>query len=378
MYIIGSAQTKFGNLEQGLDELIYEAIQGALENANVEIEDIGAFVISNNLASYTDSQCHLTAIIPSLTGTDGKPIFNCEGACGAGGVAFAKGVNLLKTYDPIMVIGAEKMSKQSTSDMLYFVATDSDRALEQREGLIFPAAGALVADLYMRRYNISSKDLALVSLKNHENGMLNPYAHFFGKEVTLEMIENSPVLCLPLRLFDCSANSDGGVAVIISNRARSKKDVKISASVTASYDLSTFGPSDPIDFKHITKIVQKAYKAAKCEPNELDIVEIHDGFSIMEVIVSEYIGLFERGKSKYAIKEGATKRDGKIPINTTGGLKACGHPLGATGLRQIHDLKRQIQGKAQDNQVERANKALAFNFGSIFKSIAVTILDSHV
>lgn len=377
MYIVGSHQTKFGISEKRLDELTHETIQGALDDAKLRVEDITAFVVSNNLAAFTEKQCHLSATIPSLTGVDNTVVFNCEAACGAGGVAFTKAVNLLGTYDPIMIIGAEKMSEYSTSDMLYFVGTDSDRQLEQREGLIFPAAGALVASQYMKRHDITLKDLALISLKNHDNGKINPYAHFYGKEVTLKMIEDSPVLCSPLRLFDCSANSDGAVAIIISKKNRTIKDIKIKASCTSSFDLATFGPKDPIDFTQITQVANQAFKQSSKTPRDIDLCEIHDGFSIMEIIVSEYIGIFEKGKSKHAIQNGETARDGKYPINTTGGLKACGHPLGASGLRQIHDIRRQLLGQAGKNQVGNAHTGLAFNFGSIFKSIAVTILESQ-
>jgi len=378
MYIIGSSQTKFGNSEAGFDEIMYEVIEGSLSDAHIEPHDIEAFILSNNLNYYTENQSHSSAIIPSLLGINNATVFSSEAACGAAGVAFTKACNLLSSYDPIMIVGVEKMSNHSTSDMLYFVGTDSDRELEQREGLIFPAAGALIADLYMKKYKITLKDLALISLKNHDNGKLNPYAQFYGKEVTLQMIEESPVICSPLRLFDCSANSDGAVAVIISNKYRRKSDIKIKATYATSFDLATFGKENPIDFSSITYVAKQLFKKAGLKPKDIDIAEIHDGFSIMEMIISEYIGFFEIGKSKYSVRNGETTRKGKFPINTTGGLKACGHPLGASGLRQIHDLKRQIQGKAGANQVENVNKAFAFNFGSIFKSISATILEKNV
>ncbi len=377
MYINGSFQTKFGISEKDFDELAFEAIEGSLKNGRYEAKDMKAFVLSNNLNYFTESQSHTAAIIPSLTGID-APVFNNEAACGAAGVAFTKACKMLKHYDPIMIIGVEKMSAPSTNDMLYYIATDSDRELEQREGLIFPAAGALVASMYMKRHNIKLSDLSLISLKNHGNGKINPYAHFYDKEVTLEMIEASPVICSPLRLFDCSANSDGAVAIIISKNKKNNNDVRIKSTHAMSFDLATFGPADPIDFTSITVVSKKVFKDAGCEPKDIDLAEIHDGFSIMEVIVPEYAGFYEIGKSKLAIRKGENERDGKLPINTTGGLKACGHPLGASGLRQIHDLKRQIQGKAGDNQVKKANKAFAFNFGSIFKSISATILEKDV
>jgi len=377
MYINGSYQTKFGVSDKDFDELAYEAIEGCLNDAGYEAKDMEAFVLSNNLNYFTESQSHTAAIIPSLTGID-APVFNNEAACGAAGVAFTKACKLLDKFDPIMIIGVEKMSAPSTSDMLYFVATDSDRELEQREGLIFPAAGALVADMYMKRHNIHISDLSLISLKNHENGKINPYAHFYGKEVTLDMINESPVICSPLRLFDCSANSDGAAAIIISSKRKKRDDVRIKATHAMSFDLATFGPKDPIDFTSITKVSKKVFKEAGCKPEDIDLAEIHDGFSIMEIIVPEYAGFYEVGRSKYAIRKGENKRDGKLPINTTGGLKACGHPLGASGLRQIHDLRRQLIGKAGENQIGNIQKAFAFNFGSIFKSISATILEKDV
>lgn len=378
MYILGSAQTKFGITERSLDQLIYESISNALEDAKISIDQIDAFVLSNNLAAMSEKQAHLPAALLSITGLNRAVVYNTEAACGSGGVSITKAYDLLAQYDTIMVIGAEKMSDFSTSEMLYYVAADSDRELEQREGLIFPAAGALVASMYMKRHKITANDLALISFKNHKNGKVNPYAHFYGKEVDLEMIENSPVLCSPLRLFDCSANSDGAVALILSNEDRKKSKVRIKASKASSFDLATFGVEDPIDFKGITELTNAALEAAGFSIEDIDIFEVHDGFSIMEMIVPEFMGLFELGKAKEAVRKGETEREGKYPINTTGGLKACGHPLGATGLRQIHDLKRQLEGKAEENQVKSAKRALAFNFGSIFKSIAVTILETTI
>ena len=375
MYIIGSAQTKFGINEDGLPDLMYEAVEKALEDSNLDLNQIKAFVVSNNLSYYTDRQSHISALLASIIGKDESLIFNNESACGSGGAALNKAISMLEKYDPILVLGVEKMSEHTSFNMLNYVATDSDRELEQKQGLIFPAAGALLADMYMRKYKITMDDLNLIAKKNHDNGCLNPYAQFYNKKVDMDKIKASPELCSPLRLFDFSPNSDGAAAVVISKKKK-KNSVKIKSSKYSVSDIITFNKRNVFDFSQVSNLSQKALKESELNFQDIDIFELHDGFTIIELIAMESIGLFKPGKAKYAVRNGETQRQAKYPINTTGGLKACGHPLGASGIRQIHDLRRQLLGRAEKNQINKAKTGFALNFGAIFKSVSIHILES--
>ncbi len=376
MFISGIAVNKFGVTDKSLPEMMLEVLQDALQDAQLEINEIEAIYISNNLAPLTHNQNHLGSVLSSYLPGMHLPIYSLEAACGGGGVAINQACISLRHYKKILVIGLEKMSEAESPDMLHYVASDGDREFDQREGVIFPAAGALAASSYMQTYGATMHDLALVSFKNHENGNLNPKAHFYGKPVTMEMIENSKVICSPLRLFDCSANTDGAAAVILERERRSKRSIRIAASSFATNHINFAQDKNPLIQPAVQKAARDAFAYAQIEAKDISFAEIHDGFTVVELIMAENLGLIPMGKGVEWIREGRTKRDGQLPVNPSGGLKACGHPVGATGVRQVAEVVTHLRGEAGERQVKDPRYGLAFNFGSLLGSCTVHILKS--
>ncbi|OIP98414.1 hypothetical protein AUK40_01600 [Candidatus Wirthbacteria bacterium CG2_30_54_11] len=372
MYITGLSVSKFGQTSLTLPEMMFSAIEGALKDAALEIKDIEAIYVSNNLSASSNNQCHLGAVLAGYFPGLHLPIFSLEAACGGGGVAVHQACISLKHYQRVLVVGGEKMSV--SPDMLYFVAGDADREFDQREGLVFPAAGALAASTYMQKYGATMHDFALVSYKNHQNGNLNPNAHFFGKDVTMEMIENSKVICSPLRLFDCSANTDGAAAMVMERGKRTHRSIQIIGSAFATNHINFAQDRDPTDRKEVQKAASDAFRQANLTPKDIQVAEIHDGFTPVELIMLENLSFCGRGEAVKWIREGRTSRTGSLPVNPSGGLKACGHPVGATGIRQVAEIATQLRGEAGARQVANAQTGLAYNFGSLVGSAIVHIL----
>ena len=373
MYILGIGRTKFGVLPESIPEMMYESIYKALNDANMEVKELNAIFVSNFIGDSSYNQAHLSSIASTLLPDTNLPSFRVEAACAGGGVALHLGLNTLHKYKNILVIGVEKMTDLGSMESLRSVCSATDLVLEQKEGLVFPAAGALVSQQYMKKNNVLLKDLNLVALKNHENANLNPYAHFYGKKVTEDMINNSPIICSPLRLFDCSPNSDGAASVIISNEKRNKRAVKVAASEMATGNIHLAIEKDITHFPATRIAGEKAYKAAGITPKEINFAEIHDGFTAMEMSSMEDLKLCKPGKAKELVRNGITKLNGELPINMDGGLKANGHPIGATGIAQVYELVTQLRGEAKKRQVP-GNIGLSYTFGALVGSASVHIL----
>ncbi|MBI2529661.1 MAG: thiolase domain-containing protein, partial [Candidatus Diapherotrites archaeon] len=278
-------------------------------------------------------------------------------------------------FENVLVLGIEKMSDASTSNATKYIGAAGDRILDQAEGLIFPAKYALIAQQHMLKYGTTSNDLALVALKNHENANLNENAHFYGKKVNLEMIENSPMVCSPLRLYDCSPITDGAAALVISKERKGARDLEIIASAFTADTISLAQRNDATAFDAARRAAESAYKQAGIGAQDVDFAEVHDCFTIAEMVAMEDLGFCKKGESKELIRNGATKLNAELPINASGGLKASGHPIGATGVSQICEIAIQLRGEAQKRQIKGANNiGLAHNVGGIGGSCAVHIL----
>jgi len=293
------------------------------------------------------------------------PIIGIETACASGGSALYQALMSLAKFRFIMVIGVEKMSNVDSAKATMNISAAGDRILDQNEGLTFPASYALIAQQHMLKYATTLDDLALVSLKNHENGNLNEFAHFYYKKVDMEMIRNSPIICSPLRLFDCSPISDGAAALIVSREKKTERDIKVIASALATDYISPVQRKDLTSFKATKIAANEAYTQAKIDVQEINIVEVHDCFTIAELIAMEDLGFCSPGESKNFVREGRTKLDGDIPINTDGGLKADGHPIGASGIAQVYEIVTQLRGEAGERQLKNPEVALTHNIGGI-------------
>ena len=270
-----------------------------------------------------------------------------------------------------MALGVEKLSPCSTFIVADELMMAADQEFEQPEGLIFPAQNALIAQQHFLRYGSNSDDLALIALKNHENAFLNPKAKFYKKKITLDTIKKSPVVASPLRLFDCSITVDGAAACILS---KDKSDVEILGSSLYTDYLSTFEREDMVTWTATKKAAEDAYKQAGLQPKDIDLAEIHDAFTIVELISYEDLGFVEKGHGQDLIRNGTVKLDGKLPVNTSGGLKAKGHPISPTGIAQVIEITEQLRGECKERQVSNARIGLAQNIGGAGGTAIVSIL----
>ncbi len=373
MFIKGIGMTKFGIQEDSSAKMVYEAAFEALDDADISMNDVGAIVISNNdILSNGERQRHSASMISSMFQKK-LPIISVPSGCSGGGTALWTAVKVQKSgdYSNILVMGFEKMvsnlSKRITDEMLM----GAERVYEQTEGLNFPAQNALVAQQYMLKYGATTDDLALVAYKNHQNAYLNPKARFYKKKVSLEEIKKSPVVASPLRLFDCSIPANGAAALVLS---KDKTDIEIAGSAEETDSLSPFEREDMTSWDASKLAAQEAYKQAGVNPSDINIAEVHDAFTSVEMISYEDLGFCNKGEAKEMIRKGMPNLNGKLPVNTSGGLKAKGHPISATGISQIYELVKQMRNEAGERQVSNVDYALAQNIGGAGSTVTVHIL----
>ena len=370
MYIKGVGMTKFGIHAETTHEMCYEAIMEALEDADMPLSEVDEIIISKGDSRHDGERQKLfPGMLSSMLQDQNIPIIRVMAACSGGGAAVWDATN--SKAGNILVVGVDKLSNGPTSSMTDNLMMASERIYEQTEGLNFPAQNALIAQQYMLKYNVSKDDLALVALKNHENAFLNPKARFYGKKVTLDMIKKSPVVASPLRLFDCSISVDGAAAAIISTE---KSDIEVIGSSLYTDRISAFESRDMTSWAATRLAAESAYQQAGITPKDIDFVELHDAFTSVELMAYEDLGFAEKGEGKKLIKKGVTKINGKLPVNASGGLKAKGHPVSATGVSQIYEIVKQMRKQCGKRQLDRARVGLAHNVGGVGSTVTVHIL----
>ena len=282
-------------------------------------------------------------------------------------------------HDLVLATGLEKMTDVDGGAATYALSTAADQEYECYHGITFPGLYAMMARLHMHRYGTTRKQLAEIAVKNHENGSRNPLAQFPGK-VTADQVMNSVLVADPIRILDCSPITDGAAAVLLAplDLARQmKKDplVKVKASAAATDSIALHDREDMAWLASTQKAAEIAYKQAGIGPNDLSFAEVHDCFTIAEVMVTEALGMFDRGKGGAGAESGYTALDGKIPINPSGGLKSKGHPVGATGIAQIRETTLQLKGACGDRQVKDARIGLTQNMGGTGASTVIHIFE---
>lgn len=374
MYITGIGRTKFGISNESIAQLAYRAMYEALLDSPIKASDINAIYVSNFLGSYYERQLHLNSVISSLLPEHRVPIIGIETACASGASAFYQGLIALSRFENVLVVGVEKMTNAPTMKSIENLAMASDRTIDQKNGMIFPASYALVAQQHMLKYGTTHDDLSSISLKNHANSNLNPLSHFYYKKVSMQMIKNSPIISSPLNLFDCSPISDGAAAAILSRERKSDRDIEVIGSELATDFISLAQRKDLTSFAATRIAASNAFKHAGISPKDLDIIEVHDCFTIAEILAMEDIGICKPGESKTLIKEERTTLNGDIPINTDGGLKADGHPIGASGIAQIYEIVTQLRGDAGKRQIDGAKIGLSHSVGGVGGTAVVNIL----
>ena len=378
--VLGTGTTKFGELwEVSPRTLVREAVHEALIDAQLDMKEIEAVYIGNMLSGILGGQENLGALFAEELGLS-VAAFKIEGACASGGLAVHNAVNsiLAKTYKTVLVVGVEKMTDHNPAEVaqaLMAAGHDEERA----SGITFPGLYAILAKAYMEKYQATEKELAAVAVKNHYHASFNLKAQF-PFEITLEQVLASSSIAEPLKLLDCSPVSDGASAIILSQEwpgKRHKPLAYITASAVATDSLGLAGRRSLTSLGAVVSAAQKAYQIAKINPEKIDVAEVHDCFTIAEILACEDLGIFKRGQAAKEIALGKTKLgQGKPVINPSGGLKACGHPVGATGVKQVAEIADQLAGKAGSRQVKKAKIGLTHNVGGSGAVAVIHLLES--
>ncbi len=366
--ILGVGLTKFGELwESSFSQLFVEAGANAIKDANIDGKDIEAIFVGNMSGGRFIDQEHVSSLIADHAGLNPLPSTRVEAACASGGLALRQGVISILSgfHDMVVVGGVEKMTDVLIGQITQTLATAADSEWETFLGMTFPGLYAMMARKHMQEFGTTREQLAMVSVKNHANAKHNPYAQFHF-DVTVEDVLNSPMVADPLRLLDCSPITDGAACVILASEKRAKEftdsPVYITGSGQASDTIALHNRENIAVVDATVNASKEAYRRANVEPGDIQAAEVHDAFTIGEILAIEGLGFVDIGKGGKATEEGITQIGGKIPVNTSGGLKAKGHPVGATGVAQAVEITLQLRGQAKGRQTD-ADVGLSHNIG---------------
>ena len=376
--IVGVSQTKFGELwEKSFRDLVVEAGIDAIRDANMNGEDIDAMYIGNMTGGLFVGQEHIGSLIAEHSGLTPIPATRVEAACASGGRALRQAIMAVASgyYDRVMAAGVEKMT--DVVDATPAIAAAADREWEAQQGVTFPSLYAMMAKRHMYEYGTTREQIAGFAVLGHKNGALNPKAQF-QREISVDAVLNSTKVASPLNILDCSPVSDGAAAIIVcpADEAHKYTDtpIYIRASTQASATISLHNRKSLTTIPSTIFAAKKAYDMANLTPKDMDMAEVHDCFSINGLIAIEDLGFFEKGKGGQAIEDGLIERDGDIAVNPSGGLKARGHPLGATGIAQAAEITWQLRQEAGKRQVSDATSGITLNIGGTGGTAAIHIL----
>ena len=363
--IVGAGMSQFGEMwRSSLRDLFADAATEALRDAGADHLD--GMYVGNMAGGQFVGQEHLGPLLADYIGKAGVPAVRVESACASGGVALrmafldvASGAS-----DLVLAAGVEKMT--DGADVTDVLATAADQEGEVYNGVTFPALYAMIARAHMERHGTTEEDLAAVSVKNHRHGMLNSKAQF-QREITVDDVLNSSFVAEPLRLLHCSPVTDGAAAVLVCPLDRAKeftdRPVKILASGLATAPMALADRNDLATLEAVSLSASRAFKTAGIRPTDVNVAEVHDCFSIAEICVIEALCFVPPGSGGEAARSGCTALGGRIPVNTSGGLKSKGHPVGATGVAQAVEIVEQLRGQAGKRQVKDADIGLTQNMG---------------
>jgi len=381
-YVVGVGATNYGKLDKTLREAACEAALGAIDVAGLDPDRIDGGFVANALGM-AERQGHLGPLVMTSLGIPDKPASSIEAACASGASAFREAyVNVAGGFaDCYLAVGVEKVSSIDSITATGYFAYASDYVYEGNCGASFPGLYATIARAHMKKHGTTEEDLARVAVKNHENALLNPKAHL-KKRITVEDVLKSTVVSTPLKMFDACPFSDGAAAALVATKEVAERlggpMIRI-AGVGRAGSLAAL--PDRTDLTSLTgaKIATKqALAQAKLGIHDVDFFELHDCFTIAELVAMEDLGIAEPGKAAAMVRDGVTARGGDVPVNASGGLKAKGHPVAATGLGQVYEIYNQIAGKVSgERQLRSVKTGLAHNVGATGGSVAVTILQGE-
>ncbi len=379
--IVGVSQTNFGELwEKSFRDLVVEAGVEAIKDANMTGDDIDAMYIGNMTGGLFVGQEHIGSLIAEHSGLAPIPATRVEAACASGGLALRQAIMAVASgyYDKVMAAGVEKMT--DVVDATPAIAAAADQEWEAQQGVTFPSLYAMMAKRHMHEYGTTREQIAGFAVLGHKNGALNPKAQF-QREISIDAVLNSTKVASPLNILDCSPVSDGAAAVIVCPAEDAHKytdtPIYVKASTQASDTIALHSRKSLTTIESTKIASRKAYDIAGVTPKDIDLAEVHDCFSINGLIAIEDLGFFEKGQGGQAIEDGLIERDGQISVNPSGGLKARGHPLGATGIAQVAEVTWQLRGEAGKRQVSDAETGLTLNIGGTGGTAAVHILSRN-
>jgi acetyl-CoA C-acetyltransferase len=379
--VIGLGMTKWGELwEKSLRDIFVETALLAIEDAGVD--RIDSMVVGCMSSGLFTGQEHLASLLTDYLGRVPGPAARVESACASGGLALRHGFIEVASgmSDIVLVGGIEKMTDVNGHEATYALGTAADQEYEGFHGLTFPGLYAMMAHAHMAKYGTTREQLAMVAVKNHDNGSKNPLAQFPFK-ITVEGVLSSVLVADPLRILDCSPITDGAAAVILCPadmaKGMKKAAVRIAGSGQASDTIALSSRKDLTWIESTHVAAQKALAMAGRKIEDLDLFEVHDCFTIAEIMVTEALGLVEKGRGGKAVEDGLTSLQGKFPVNPSGGLKAKGHPVGATGVAQAVEVVKQLRGEAGPRQVKGAKRGLTQNMGGTGGSSVVHIFEAE-
>lgn len=368
--IVSAGLSKFGRLE-GLygREIFAEATKEAFDRCPKldPKKDIQSLFVGHMGESY-EHQGHTGATVADWIGLEHVPATRTEAACASSGAALRAAICAVRSglSDVVMVGGVEKMTHRATAEVTEYLAMASDYPFEQWHGMTFPGLYALMATAHMHAYGTTERHLAMISVKNHYHGSLNPKAHM-QKEITLEAALSARMVAWPLKLYDCSLITDGASCLILTKPELARKFTDAPIQIVGSGQAGdTIGLHERKTFTSLAAVkvaAKKAYEMSGVKPEDVSVAEVHDCFTVAELIAYEDLGFCEPGEGKNLVEKGETKLGGRIPVNTSGGLKAKGHPVGATGTGQVYETYLQLTGQAERRQVKDAEIGLTHNVG---------------
>ncbi len=388
--VAGVGLTKFGELwDKSFYDLAFDAAKEALDDAGLDIKDIDGIFVGNMLSGVLSVQEHLGAVVASLLGSN-APARKVEGACASGGLAVHDAIESILSglHESVLVVGVEKMTDASPGKVMAGLM-GAGAEDERLAGLTFPGLYALLAKAHMAKFGTTKEHMAHVAVKNHYHASLNDKAQF-PFEISIEKVMKSTRITDPFTLFDSSPITDGAAAVVLSNKEthstssgqakgqskKGHKGVYITGSAVATDTISLSQRESLTELKGTRLAAEKALKQAGIGPKDVNVVEVHDCFTIAEILAMEDLGFCKKGEGGEFIASGHTRLGNKMPVNTSGGLKACGHPVGATGVKQIVEITQQLQGRAGRRHVEGAKVGLTQNVGGTGATVVVHVLQT--
>lgn len=386
VYIAGAGMTRFGRSEWPLMHLASVASLAALKHADLGDIPVDGVVVANMGAARMNRQTALGSALVDQLALYPATAESVENGPASGASAVKVGFQAIASgmADVVLVTGVERMRVVNGLEGTDFVASLSHPVAEYIYGVTLPSLAGMFARLVMAKYGIERKHLAMVAIKNHANAAKNPYAHI-QQAVTMEGIltlpeaaVNNPPIAEPLHMFDCCPVSDGAASLVLVSEAVAAKmrgpKVRVAGIGQATDTHTVHEREDPTDLKSVRIAAEKAFAMAGLTPQDVDVAELHDAFTILEIAESEASGFFPRGEGHKALERGDTQLDGALPINPSGGLKAKGHPVGATGVAQLVELTWQLRGECNARQVADAKVAYACNFGGFGNNVVASVL----